>query len=321
MPAIDGSEPRFGSGDGIDCGVTRVVPDSCACCDDEEVILPGIADKAVRHWFVTGGSGGLGRHVTEYALAHGDRVTATVRRAGSLDDLAQQYGEGLTVEVLDLTRPGDVDEVVRKVGAATPVDVVVNNAGFAVVGAVEEMSVEQIRTQVEVMLMAPLLITRAFLPAMREQGGGRIIQVSSMGGQVGIPTHSAYHAAKWGLEGFSESVSREVSGFDIHLTIVEPGGTRTGFRNALNFTAEFPAYRDTAVDHVRRRLRDLDDSAMTGDPHEIAAAIYATTRQTDPPLRLTLGGDSYAAVHEALTARLAALEGQRSQAESIAFRE
>lgn len=283
--------------------------------------MPRIADKAVRHWFVTGGSGGLGRHLTEYALAHGDHVTATVRRADALDDVAQEYGDRLTVEVLDLTRADDVDAVVGKVGAAGPVDVVVNNAGFAVVGAAEEMSVQQIRSQIEVMLLAPLLITRAFLPAMRRQGGGRIIQVSSMGGQVGIPTHSAYHAAKWGLEGFSESVNREVSGFDIHLTLVEPGGTRTGFKNALNFAAESPAYRDTPVDHIRRQLRDADDSAMTGDPHEIAAAIYATTRQTDPPLRLTLGGDSYAAVHEALTARLAALEGQRSLAESIAFRD
>jgi short-subunit dehydrogenase len=280
--------------------------------------MPGIAEKAVRHWFVTGGSGGLGRSISEYALAHGDRVTATVRRADALDDLAQEYGDGLTVEVLDLTRPNDVEEVVCKVSAAAPVDVVVNNAGFAVVGAAEEMGVQQIRAQLEVMLMAPLLITRAFLPVMRQRGGGRIIQVSSMGGQVGIPTHSAYHAAKWGLEGFSESVSREVSGFDIHLTLVEPGGTRTGFKNALNFVKELPAYRDTPVDHVRRQLRNADDSAMTGDPHKIAAAVYATTRQTDPPLRLTLGADSYTAVREALTARLAALEDQRTQAESIA---
>ena len=280
--------------------------------------MPGIAEEAVRHWFVTGGSGGLGRRISEHALAHGDRVTATVRRADALDDLAQEYGDGLTVEVLDLTRSDDVEQVVRKVSAAAPVDIVVNNAGFAVVGAAEEMSVQQIRAQLEVMLMAPLLIARAFLPVMRQQGGGRIIQISSMGGQVGIPTHSAYHAAKWGLEGFSESVSHEVSGFDIHLTIVEPGGTRTGFKNALNFVEELPAYRDTPVDHVRRQLRTADDSAMTGDPYKIAAAIYATTRHTDPPLRLTLGADSYTAVHEALTVRLAALEDQRTQAEMIA---
>lgn len=281
--------------------------------------MPGTSDKAVRHWFVTGASGGLGRHITEYALEQGDSVTATVRRADALDDLTDTYGNRLTVEVLDLTRSEDVDEVVRKVSAKGQIDIVVNNAGFAVVGAVEEMSVEQIRAQVEVMLMAPLFITRAFLPAMRQQGGGRIIQISSMGGQTAIPTHSSYHASKWGLEGFSESVNGEVSGFGIHLTLVEPGGTRTGFKGALNFVTELPAYRDTPVDQVRRQLRDADEDAMTGDPRKVAAAIYGTTRQIDPPLRLTLGGDSYAAIHEALSGRLAALEDQRHQAESVAF--
>ena len=288
--------------------------------------MPDIAGKAVRHWFVTGGSSGLGRYLVEYALQQGDHVTATARRADALEDLKDAHGAGLTVEVVDLARPGDVEELVRKVvrngsgnGNGEPVDVVVNNAGFAVVGAAEEMSVAQIRAQLEVMLISPLVITRAFLPAMRRQGGGRIIQISSMGGQIGVPTHSAYHAAKWGLEGFTESVSREVSGFGIHLTLVEPGGTRTGFKNALTFAAELPAYRDTPVDHVRRQLRDADDTSLTGDPEAIAAAIYATTRRADPPLRLTLGADSYAAVHQALTERLGALEGQREQAESIAF--
>ena len=282
--------------------------------------MPDIAGKAVRHWFVTGGSSGLGRYLVEYALQQGDHVTATVRRADALEDLKDAHGAGLTVEIVDLSRPDDVEVLIQKVlRNGEPVDVVVNNAGFAVVGAAEEMSVAQIRAQLEVMLISPLVITRAFLPAMRRQGGGRIIQISSMGGQIGVPTHSAYHAAKWGLEGFTESVSREVSGFGVHLTLVEPGGTRTGFKNALTFAAELPAYRDTPVDHVRRQLRDGDDTSLTGDPEAIAAAIYETTRRADPPLRLTLGADSYAAVHQALTERLGALEDQREQAESIAF--
>lgn len=279
--------------------------------------MPGIADKAVRHWFVTGASGGLGRSLIEHVLRQGDRVTATVRRAGALNDLAEEFAGRLREQVLDLTRLDDVNEVVRRVIVDDPVDVAVNNAGFAVVGAAEEMSVAQIRGQLDVMLIAPLLITHALLTPMREQGGGRIIQISSMGGQVAIPTHSSYHAAKWGLEGFTESVNREVSGFDVHLTLVEPGGTRTGFKNNLTFTPESDVYRGTPVEQVRRQLQDADANALTGDPDKIAALVYLTTRQTEPPLRLTLGADSYAAVHAALTDRLAALEDQRAVAESV----
>jgi NAD(P)-dependent dehydrogenase (short-subunit alcohol dehydrogenase family) len=281
--------------------------------------MPTPSGKAVRHWFVTGASGGLGRHLTEHALQHGDRVTATVRRPEALHDLRETYGDRLTVEILDVTRPAEVDEVIGRTLQFGPVDIVVNNAGYAVVGAAEEMTVEQIRDQIEVLLLAPMLITRAFLKPMREQGGGRIIQISSMGGQVGIPTHSSYHAGKWGLEGFTESVSREVSDFNIHLTLVEPGGTRTGFVSALRYTTETAPYRDNAVGQTRRLLESADDSALTGDPAKVAAAIYDSTRDPNPPVRLTLGSDTYNAIHTALTERLAALENQKDIAASVAF--
>ncbi|HWO62323.1 MAG TPA: SDR family oxidoreductase, partial [Umezawaea sp.] len=277
------------------------------------------AHKDVRRWFITGASGGLGRHLVDHALGRGDLVTATVRRPAALDDLREAHGDRLTVEVMDLAKPAEVEEVVRRTVHTGPVDVVVNNAGYAVVGAAEEMTVDQVRDQVEVLLLAPVLITRAFLAPMREQGGGRIIQISSMGGQVGVPTHSAYHAGKWGLEGFTESVSREVADFGVHLTLVEPGGTRTGFASALRFTDETAAYRDTAVGRTRRSLAALDDTDLTGDPAKIAAAVYATTRDPNPPLRLPLGSDTYDAVHAALTERLAALEARKDHAASIAF--
>ncbi|TPQ17694.1 SDR family NAD(P)-dependent oxidoreductase, partial [Streptomyces sporangiiformans] len=216
--------------------------------------MPTPSDKAVRHWFVTGASGGLGRHLTEHALQRGDRVTATVRRPAALQDMRETYGDRLTLETLDITRSADIDKVIGKTLQSAPVDIVVNNAGYAVVGAAEEMTVEQIRDQIEVLLLAPMLITRAFLKPMREQGGGRIIQISSMGGQIGTPTHSSYHAGKWGLEGFTESVSREVADFNIHLTLVEPGATRTGFASALRYTTESTPYRDNAVGQTRRYL-------------------------------------------------------------------
>ncbi|WP_063731544.1 SDR family oxidoreductase [Streptomyces sp. RTd22] len=281
--------------------------------------MPAPSDKGVRRWFITGASGGLGRHLTEHALRCGDRVTATVRRPAALDALRAAYGDQLTVRILDLTRPADVDHVVAGALRSGPVDIVVNNAGYAVVGAAEEMTAEQIRDQIEVLLLAPMLITRAFLAPMREQGGGRIIQISSMGGQIGTPTHSSYHAGKWGLEGFTESVSREVSDFGIRLTLVEPGATRTGFASALRYTTESAPYRDNAVGRTRRYLEAADDSVFTGDPAKLAAAIYDTTRHPDPPLRLTLGSDTYEAVHTALTERLTALEAQKERAASVAF--
>ncbi|WP_275293133.1 SDR family NAD(P)-dependent oxidoreductase [Amycolatopsis sp. La24] len=267
-----------------------------------------------RHWFVTGASGGLGRHLVEEALRRGEHVTATVRRPDALPESPR-----LTVEQLDLTRPADVAAAVERTVRRRPVDVVVNNAGYAVVGAAEEMAPEQIRDQIEVLLLAPILITRAFLGPMRERGGGRILQISSMGGQIGSPTHSAYHAGKWGLEGYTESVSREVAEFGVHLTLAQLGGTRTGFASALRYTAETAPYRDSAVGRTRRYLESLDDSDLPGDPAKIAALLYETTLRPDPPLRLSLGSDTYEAVHNALTERLNVLESQRETAASVAF--
>jgi NAD(P)-dependent dehydrogenase (short-subunit alcohol dehydrogenase family) len=279
--------------------------------------MPPLADKPVRHWFITGASGGLGRQLTEHALRQGDRVTATVRRPTALDDLCAEHGDRLAVAVLDVTHPSDIDAVTGRVIAAGPVDIVVNNAGYSVMGATEEMTHEQVEHQLETLLHAPIRITRAFLKPMREQGGGRIIQISSMGGQMGAPISSAYHAGKWGLEGFTEGVSREVAGFGIRFTIVEPGGTSTGFLSALNYTTETDVYRDTPVGEMRRWL--LSDPSLTGDPAKVAAAVYDTTRLAVPPLRLTLGADSYDAVHAALTERIGELEAQKDLAASVAF--
>lgn len=268
--------------------------------------------SAPRHWFVTGGSGGLGRQLVREALDRGDYVTATARRPDALPASPR-----LVVEQLDLARPADVAAVVDRTLRARPVDVVVNNAGYALVGAAEEMTPEQIRDQIEVLLLAPMLITRAFLAPMRARGGGRVLQISSMGGQLGSPTHSAYHAGKWGLEGYTESVSREVAGFGIHLTVVQLGGTRTGFVSALRYTTETEPYRENVVGRTRRHLESLSDSELPSDPAKIAALLYETTLQPDPPLRLSLGPDTYEAVHNALTERLNSLEAQQDLAASV----
>lgn len=279
----------------------------------------GTADKPVRHWFVTGASSGLGHHLAEYALSHGDRVTATVRRPGAVDDLRDRYGEPLTVATLDVTHTAHVDEVITRTLASGPVDIVVNNAGYSVVGATEEMTAEQVRDQVETLLLAPMHITRSFLKPMREQGGGRIIQISSVGGQTAFPVSSAYHAGKWGLEGFTEGVSQEVADFGIRLTLVEPGATRTGFASAVRYTTATEVYRDNAVGRMRRMMESADDTVYAGDPRKLAAAIYDTTRDPEPPLRLALGTDAYDAIHAALTTRLGGLEAQKDLAASVAF--
>ncbi|MET0898790.1 MAG: SDR family oxidoreductase [Mycobacterium sp.] len=281
--------------------------------------MPELHTATSRHWFITGASGGLGRSIAEHVLQQQDFVTATVRRTSALDDLQERYGDQLTVEELDLSSPASVEDVVARTRAARPVDIVVNNAGYALVGAFEEMGVDQIRDQVEVLLLAPMLITRAFLAPMREQGGGRIIQISSLGGQTTVPSYSCYHAGKWGLEGFSESVAKEVADFGIQFTIVEPGGTRTDFLSGMRFTDESGPYRDTAVGAARRSQQSLDAADLTGDPARIAALIYDTTRRADPPLRLPAGQDSYDSIHAALTERLGAMEAQRDTAASVAF--
>ena len=270
-------------------------------------------------WFITGASSGLGRHLTAVALSEGDAVTAAVRRPDALRDLAEAYGGRLTVEALDVTSSQDVSRVVARCLARGQIDVVVNNAGGGLIGATEEMTDAQVQQQITLNLLAPIQITRASLKPMREQGGGRIIQISSVGGQVATPVASPYHAAKWGLEGFTEGVSQEVAAFGIYCTIVEPGGVRTGFQSHLQWTTETPPYRDTAVGQMRRGIAAADDTVYTGDPAKLARAIFDTTRSSQPPLRLTLGADAYDMIHEALKARLDRLESQEALARSMAF--
>lgn len=271
-------------------------------------------------WFITGGSGGLGKQLVTRALSAGDHVVATVRNADALKDVAAQYGQRLIVETLDLTQPSEIADVISRVLRETgPVDVVVNNAGYSIMGATEEMTDEQVHDQLATMLHAPIQITRAFLRPMRIQGGGRIIQISSVGGQVVYPVSSIYHTSKWGLEGFSEAVSKEVVDFGIRFTIVEPGGIRTGFGANARFTEETAAYAPTAVGMFRRLMANAGDEVYAGDPAKLAAAIFDATLNDDPPLRLALGGDSYDQIHQALRDRLAALERQEVVARSVAF--
>ncbi|HEY1178077.1 MAG TPA: SDR family NAD(P)-dependent oxidoreductase, partial [Phytomonospora sp.] len=179
-------------------------------------------------WFVTGSSRGFGREFVASALERGDRVAATARDVAALADLAAEYGDAILPLTLDVT---DREAAFAAVAAAHErfgrLDVVVNNAGYGQFGAVEELTEAQLRAQFETNLFGAMWVTQAALPIMREQRGGHIVQISSIGGVAAFGLLGAYHASKWALEGFSEALAAEVAGFGIAVTIVEPGGFST----------------------------------------------------------------------------------------------
>ncbi|QUQ67018.1 SDR family oxidoreductase [Kutzneria sp. CA-103260] len=268
----------------------------------------------MRTWFVTGVNSGFGRQLTEQLLGRGDRVAGTVRRAGSVRDLQDKYGDQFWVAHLDVTDTPAVRVVVdRAFGELGRVDVVVNNAGYGLFGAAEEVTDEQIDHILATNLVGSIQVTRAALPHLRAQGGGRIIQISTYGGQATNPGASLYHASKWGIEGFMESVGKEVAPFGIEVTIVEPGGARTEFRfDSLHTATPMPAY-DASPAAMTRGADDRGRPSL-GDPARMAARIIASADQSAAPKRLVLGSDSYRFLHAALSERLADVTAQQETA-------
>lgn len=270
-------------------------------------------------WLITGISSGFGREMAQQLLARGDRVAGLLRRPEAVSDLAAQHGERLWTARLDLAQTGDIAPAVEAAFAALGrIDVVVNNAGYGLFGAAEGLSAAEIREQIDTNLVAPILLTQAALPHLRAQGGGRILALSSYGGQATHPGASLYHASKWGLEGFFDSLAGEVAPFGIGVTLVEPGGARTGFRAVAGerVGADLEAYRQTPVGMIRTVLSD-PARAPSGDPARMVAAMIASTAQEPAPKRLALGSDAYGFMHKALAERLAALEAQQALAASV----
>jgi NAD(P)-dependent dehydrogenase (short-subunit alcohol dehydrogenase family) len=272
-----------------------------------------------RTWFITGTSSGFGRHLTEQLLARGDRVAATARRLESLDDLAARHGGQLWRSRLDVTDTSALREITDRAFADLGrIDVVVSNAGYGLFGAAEELTDEQIDRQIATNLTASIQLARAAAPHLRRQGGGRYIQVASIGGQVAFPAMSLYHATKWGIEGFWESAAAELAPFNIGVTLVEPGVARTNFGAASSVLgAPLPEYADGPSGQLRRVLSgDLPPLPAPGDPAKIAAAIITSADQAEAPFRLTLGSDAYAMATAALRNRLNALEAGQELAHS-----
>jgi NAD(P)-dependent dehydrogenase (short-subunit alcohol dehydrogenase family) len=225
-----------------------------------------------------------------------------------------RHGERLWVASLDVTDTTRVRAVVdRAFGDLGRIDVVVSNAGYGLFGAAEEVSDEQIRQQIDTNLLGSIAVIRAVLPHLRLQGGGRVLQVSSEGGQVAYPNFSLYHASKWGIEGFVEAVAPEVAPFGIAFTIVEPGPTRTEFGGALVSPPPMAAYDDTPAGEIRRALA-AGTFAVRGDAGKAAQAMIDVADGGPMPPRLTLGSQAFANVRAALFNRLAVLDAQRDVA-------
>jgi NAD(P)-dependent dehydrogenase (short-subunit alcohol dehydrogenase family) len=264
-----------------------------------------------RVWLITGSSSGFGREIADAALARGDSVVATARRPETLADLAASAPDRVLVVGLDVTR---ADQIEAAVAAALErfgqIDVLVNNAGYGSVGAVEEIDMADLRGLMETMFFGAVALTQAVLPHMRERRGGAIVQISSMGGQLSPPGFGAYCSAKFALEAMSESLATEAEPYGIRVLIVEPGAFRTEFGGGrMHRSRDSGLYTDTAGQN--RAYMDGADGTQPGDPHKAAAAIVSALDAADAPLRLALGDDAVDAIrakHERLRADLDAWE-------------
>jgi NAD(P)-dependent dehydrogenase (short-subunit alcohol dehydrogenase family) len=243
-------------------------------------------------WLITGSSRGLGRALADAVLAAGHKLIATARNPAQLADLIERYGDQVRTVALDVTNE---QEAVHAVAVATKafgrLDVLVNNAGYGDVCPIEDTSLDEFRAQIETNLFGVINVTKAALPLMREQGAGHILQFSSVGGRIGPVGRAPYAAAKWGVEGFSEVLSKEVGPFGVKVTIIEPGGFRTDFAGSSTaIRAGRPEY-DSTVGKTARFQRDYNGK-QPGDPAKAAAAVLHIASLSDPPLRLLLGSDA-----------------------------
>jgi NAD(P)-dependent dehydrogenase (short-subunit alcohol dehydrogenase family) len=246
-------------------------------------------------WLITGASRGLGRAFTEAVLKAGDRVVAAARNPKPLAEFESEYGENIRSVPLDVTNE---DQAMAAFGAAIAnfggLDVLVNNAGYGYLCPVEDTSLADFRAQIETNLFGVIIMTKAVLPYFRERRAGHIIQITSIAGRVGPAGRAPYAAAKFGVVGFSESLSKEVAPLGVKVTILEPGGFRTDFAGSSTELREGRPEYDSTVGASARFQRNYNGK-QPGDPAKAAAVLLHVASLSDPPLRLLLGSDSYAA--------------------------
>ncbi len=251
-------------------------------------------------WFITGTSAGLGRLIAEAALDAGDTVVATARRPAELLDWAAERGSRLVVLDLDVTEPSGAARVIHEALAAVGrIDVLVNNAGRVHVGAVEEVTDEELKALFDLHVFGPTRLLRAVLPHMRTRGSGTIVQMSTMGSFFITPGFSSYTASKAALDGLSATLAEEVSTFGIRILIVQPGSHRTEIFSAASTATELPAYAQ--VTGPMRRFLGTVDGAQPGDPSKAAQIVVDLVRSgRELPLRLPLGADAVANIGNAV---------------------
>ncbi len=264
-------------------------------------------------WFITGAARGLGRVWAEAALARGDSVVATARDVGALDELAERYGNQVLPLALDVTNVRQVERVMERAYLHFGrIDVVLNNAGYALVGAIEEARLEDVKAEFDTNFFGALCVIQAALPILRRQNDGHIIGVSSVAGIVAGPMVGFYNASKWALEALHDSLSQEVGEFGIRVTLIEPGAYATEFASSssLKLSEEMTPYSE-----LRQRVFAHSLDIDFGEPQATAAAILQVADMPSPPLRLFLGTEGMSAARATYAARLA--EWERWQSISV----
>jgi NAD(P)-dependent dehydrogenase (short-subunit alcohol dehydrogenase family) len=258
-------------------------------------------------WLVTGSSRGLGREIVKAALERGDRVLATARRPESLSGMVAQHGDRLRTIAHDVTVPAQASAAVQAaLDTFGRLDVVVNNAGYADLASVEDISDKAFRDQVEAVFFGTVHTTKAALPVLREQGSGHIINITSVGSRMATPGLSAYQSAKWATAGFSAVLAAEVSPLGIRVTSLEPGGMATDWAGSSMTVPEISAPYQQTVGAAAA----MHDSSWRplGDPAKVAEVILQVADMDDPPVRLLLGSEAFAYATAAARAQLASDE-------------
>jgi NAD(P)-dependent dehydrogenase (short-subunit alcohol dehydrogenase family) len=255
-------------------------------------------------WLITGSARGLGRALAEAVLGAGHRLVATARNPEQLSDFAARYGDRVRTVALDVTNePAALDAIAVARETFGRLDVLANNAGYGDVCPIEDTSLAEFRAQIETNLFGVINVTKAAIPLMREQGSGHILQFSSVGGRIGPIGRGPYAAAKWGVEGFSEVLAKEVGPLGVKVTIIEPGGFRTDFAGSSTAIREGRSEYDATVGATARFQREFNGK-QPGDPAKAAAAVLHIASLAEPPLRLLLGSDAFRAVEANDTAKL-----------------
>jgi NAD(P)-dependent dehydrogenase (short-subunit alcohol dehydrogenase family) len=249
-------------------------------------------------WLITGSSRGLGRAFAEAALAAGCQVAATARKSEDLAELKKVYGDRVLPLSLDVTSEAQTQGAVQAaIRAFGKLDVLVNNAGYGNVAPIEDTPLEEFRAQIETNLFGVIIATKAVLPYFRERGSGHIIQITSIAGRIGPIGRAPYAAAKWGVEGFSETLAKEVGPLGVKVTIVEPGGFRTDFAGSSTQLTEGRPEYDATVGKTARFQREFNGK-QPGDPAKAAAALLKIASLDEPPLRIVLGSDAFNAAEK-----------------------